>query len=89
VADRSIVTGIAWYRRNQWTRQRELAAASDPLEESYDGWLARAQKALLEMAVTGVRARVSMSTLRLWCDGVKRKGVGSIAPRGQPTRRCS
>ncbi len=26
VNERSVVTGIAWYRRDQWTRLRELAS---------------------------------------------------------------
>ena len=76
VADRSIVTGIAWYRRNQWTRLRELAADSDTLEESYDGWLAGAQKALLEMAVNGVRAQrvdVDVEALVRWCQAEGRR----------------
>jgi hypothetical protein len=76
VADRSFVTGIAWYRRNQWTRLRELAADSDTLEESYDGWLAGAQKALLEMAVNGVRAQrvdVDVEALVRWCQAEGRR----------------
>jgi hypothetical protein len=71
VADGSLITGIAWYRRNQWTRLRELAADRDKLEESYDDWLAGAQKALVQIAVTGVRARrvdVDVEALFRWCQ---------------------
>jgi hypothetical protein len=76
VADSSIVTGIAWYRRNQWTRLRELAADPDKLEESYDDWLAGAQKALVQIAVTGVRAQrvdVDIDALVRWCQAEGRR----------------
>ena len=76
VADSSLVTGIARYRRNQWTRLRELAADPDKLEESYDDWLAGAQKALVQIAVTGVRARrvdVDVEALVRWCQAQGRR----------------
>lgn len=44
MSDSETITGIAWYRRNQWSRLHELAADTDRLEEAYDGWLAGAQK---------------------------------------------
>ena len=70
MTDNSLVTGIAWYRRAQWGRLRELAADPDKLEESYDDWLVGAQKALVQMAVTGVRAQrvdVDVDALVRWC----------------------
>jgi hypothetical protein len=48
-----------------------LAADPDKLEESYDDWLAGAQKALVQIAVTGVRARrvdVDVEALVRWCQ---------------------
>ncbi len=48
--DSDVVTGIAWYRRAQWTRLRELASDADKLEESYEDWLAGAQEALVQMS---------------------------------------
>jgi len=70
VTDDSLVTGIAWYRRDQWGRLRELAADPDRLEESYDDWLVGAQKTLVQMAVSGVRAQrvdVDVDALVRWC----------------------
>jgi len=70
VNDRDVVTGIAWYRREQWTRLRELASDADKLEESYEDWLAGAQKTLLQMGVAGVRAQrvdVDLDELARWC----------------------
>ena len=46
--DSDAVTGIAWYRRDHWTRLRELASDADKLEESYDDWLAGSQKTLIQ-----------------------------------------
>ena len=48
-----------------------LAADPDKLEESYDDWLAGAQKALVQIVVTGVRARrvdVDVEALVRWCQ---------------------
>lgn len=70
VNDRNVVTGIAWYRRDQWTRLRELASDADKLEESYDDWLAGAQTTLVQMGVAGVRAQrvdVDLDELVRWC----------------------
>src|SRR5712691_4703559 len=47
VSASDLVTGVAWYRRDQWSRLRELASDRDKLDDSYDQWLAGAQKALL------------------------------------------
>ncbi len=68
--DSDVVTGIAWYRRDQWTRLRELASDADKLEESYEDWLAGAQKTLVQMTIAGVRAQrfdVDLDELARWC----------------------
>ena len=70
MTDNSLITGIAWYRRDQWARLRGLAADPDKLEESYDDWLAGAQKTLIRMAATKVRAQrveVDVDALVRWC----------------------
>ena len=71
VSGRDLVTGFAWYRREQWSRLRERASDRDKLDDSYDEWLAGAQKALLEMALAGVPARrvdVDVDALFRWCE---------------------
>ena len=73
--DSNAITGIAWYRRDQWTRLRQLASDLDKLEESYEEWLAGAQKALVQMSVAGVRAQrvdVDLDELARWCLGEAR-----------------
>ena len=81
MSDSSLVTGIAWYRRDQWTRLRDLAADSDNLEESYEDWLAGAQRTLVEMAASGVRAQrvdIDVEALVRWCK-LERRPLDSAA----------
>ena len=40
---------VAWYRRDQWERLRELAADPEKLEPTYDEWLEMAQRKLMEI----------------------------------------
>ena len=62
------VTGVAWYRREDWSRLREIASDRTKLDDSYEAWLAGAQKTLLELAVAGVTARrVDVEALVRWC----------------------
>jgi len=70
VSDSDTITGIAWYRRDQWARLRELAADADRLEEAYEDWLAGAQKTIVQMTATGVRVRrvdIDLDDLVRWC----------------------
>jgi hypothetical protein len=51
-------------------RLRELAADADRLEEAYEDWLAGAQKAIVQMAATGMRVRrvdIDLDDLMRWC----------------------
>ena len=64
------VTGVAWYRREDWSRLREIASDRTKLDETYEAWLAGARKTLLELAVAGVAARrvnVDVENLVRWC----------------------
>jgi hypothetical protein len=48
-----------------------LASDADKLEESYEDWLAGAQRTLVQLAVTGVRAKrvdVDVDALVRWCE---------------------
>lgn len=71
VSGSNLVTGFAWYRREQWSRLREVASDRDKLDDSYAEWLAGAQKALLEMALADVpvkRVDVDVDALLRWCQ---------------------
>ena len=64
------VTGVAWYRREDWSLLREIASDRTKLDDSYEAWLAGAQKTLLDLAVAGVAARrvsVDVEALVRWC----------------------
>src|SRR5712691_1053313 len=70
LSDSDTVTGIAWYRRDQWARLRELATDADRLEEAYEDWLAGAQKTIVQMTAAGVHVRrvdIELDELVRWC----------------------
>jgi hypothetical protein len=70
VSDSNAATGIAWYRRDQWARLRELAADADKLDEAYEDWLAGAQKTIVQMTAAGVHVRrvdIDLDELVRWC----------------------
>jgi len=70
VTETNSVTGVAWYRREDWSRLREIASDRTNLDDSYEAWLAGAQKTLLDLAIAGVAARrvsVDIEALVRWC----------------------
>lgn len=70
MSDSDTITGIAWYRRDQWAHLRELAADADSLEEEFEDWLVGAQKTIAQMTATGVRLRrvdFDLDDLARWC----------------------
>lgn len=74
-----MVTGVAWYRREQWVRLREISADTDTLEDTYDEWLESATRALRELRRSGVSARkvdVDVEDLLGWCNE-RSRGVDS------------
>lgn len=65
-----MVMGIAWYRREQWPRLREISTDRNKLEDTYDEWLANVSKAFDLLRSQGVNpARVDIDTEELleWC----------------------
>jgi hypothetical protein len=66
----AVVTGIAWYRRDQWPRLREVAADPEILEETYDGWLMLAEDAMRKLARKGIKPQpldIDVEELVSWC----------------------
>jgi hypothetical protein len=69
------VVGIAWYRREQWNRLREISSDRDDLEETYDEWVGDAVKALENLHAAGidpVKVPVDTEELVEWCRGKER-----------------
>ncbi|MHC4179743.1 MAG: hypothetical protein ACYSWU_19720 [Planctomycetota bacterium] len=65
-----MVIGMAWFRREEWSRFLEVSADRDQLEETYDEWLQSAPQALLDFAAEGQRLEkvdVGVDELLKWC----------------------
>jgi hypothetical protein len=70
-----VVAGIAWFRPDQWQHLRSLAVDADELEETYEEWVAIAEKAIRDLARQGIFARkvdVDVNELQIWCSEQKR-----------------
>jgi hypothetical protein len=65
-----MVTGVAWYRAEQWQRLREVAADVENLEESHEAWLQTAESLLREgipSDLTVEKVEVDIEELLAWC----------------------
>ncbi len=62
--------GVAWFDREQWQRLREVAADPERLEESYEAWVAMAERAIRRLEAAGMlieRVPVDTEELIAWC----------------------
>ena len=63
-----IVTGIAWYVKDQWEVLRRVSA--DKVEDTWEEWVDNAERRIAELKKEGVSAQkivVDVSELQLWC----------------------
>lgn len=70
-ASQKPITGIAWYFPNQWKQLRDAVSDPERLEETYEEWLAIAEKAFANMAASGVpliKVPVDVQDLVGWCQ---------------------
>ncbi|MBU0637245.1 MAG: hypothetical protein KKB50_00115 [Planctomycetes bacterium] len=68
--DQPDVIAVAWFRRDQWARLRQVAHDSDDLEESYDAWRALATEHFDALKAEGynvVKIGVDVNDLLRWC----------------------
>ncbi len=67
----NVHVGVAWYETEaDWKEIRAFAFDPDHLEETYQEWLAGAEKALKEFALRGAVAEkvyLDAKTLKEWC----------------------
>jgi hypothetical protein len=66
-----IVTGVAWYRPEQWERLREVSEDVDNLEETYDAWLKTAERLIRDGIPADVRVEkidVDVEEVLAWCN---------------------
>jgi hypothetical protein len=66
-----MVTGVAWYRAEQWQRLREVAADVENLEENHEAWLQTAERLLrkgIPSDLTVEKVDVDIEELLAWCN---------------------
>jgi len=66
-----MVTGVAWYRPEQWQRLREVAEDVENLEESHEAWLQTAESLIREgipSDLTVEKVDVDIEELLAWCN---------------------
>lgn len=74
------VLGVAWYRRDQWSRLLEVSRDRHDLEDTYDEWVAVAQKRFDDLARAGIRVHrveIDIEELVEWCRETNRPVDGS------------
>ena len=72
--------GIAWYRKEQWNRLREISTDKSELEFTFEEWLANAEKTLVDLRAQGLdasRYEVDVEKLLEWCRTKKTQVNGS------------
>lgn len=65
-----VLTGLAWYRRDEWPLLASLAADPERFEPTYDQWLVVAQRSYLNLEHQGasvVKVDVALADLVAWC----------------------
>ena len=49
-----MITGIAWYRQEQWSRWKEISLDRNEMCGSYDEWLEGAEKGIKDFTKDGL-----------------------------------
>lgn len=66
-----IVTGVAWYRPEQWARLREVSEDVENLEETYDAWLQTAERLIrdgIPPEEVVERIDIDVEEVLAWCN---------------------
>lgn len=94
-----MVTGVAWYRREQWARLVEISSDPGRLEKGYDEWLRTATEGTAALAAAGMTLRlidVDVEALLAWCtvrgrrvDGPARSEYAAFRVRQECADRTS
>lgn len=67
---KALITGVAWYRADQWRRLREIAIDAGKIEETYEEWLIYAEDISAKMIDQGIvikKVPVDVNDLEAWC----------------------
>lgn len=78
--DRPSIVGMAWYRREDFPRLRQVMEDADRLPDTFELWALSAEQVEREVARSGVivvRAMLDPDAFVAWCAerGVKRDGA--------------
>ena len=76
----SVVLGVAWYRKEQWSRLLEISRDRDQLEDTYEAWEANAKASLPKLRKRDViprRVDIDVEELLRWCRSERRPVDGS------------
>ena len=66
-----IITGVAWYRPEQWQRLREVSEDVENLEETYHAWLQTAERMIrdgIHADVVVEKIDVDVEEVLAWCN---------------------
>ncbi len=67
---KTIISGVAWYRPEQWVRLRKLSIDRDDLEATFQEWFQTAEKTFTDLKKLGlniVRVDIDVEELATWC----------------------
>jgi hypothetical protein len=69
-ADSKIVTGVAWYRPEQWARLREISEDVENLDDTYEEWRQKAEQALRDIPadVRVEKVDIDLEEVVAWCN---------------------
>jgi hypothetical protein len=66
-----LVTGVAWYRPEQWARLREVSEDVENLDETYEAWVQTAEQLLrdgIPADVTVEKIDIDVEEVLAWCN---------------------
>jgi hypothetical protein len=94
MAERKILMGVAWYRREEYTLLRALASDPEDMACTYEQWMVGANKLIADLEERGVAAQkvdVQVRELAAWCgqqsrpiDGKARSEYAAQKLRAEP-----
>jgi hypothetical protein len=67
---KTMTIGGAWYLPEQWNKLKEISVDRNELEDTYEEWLANAEKSVAKISASGVTVKkviVQISELESWC----------------------
>ena len=76
----TIVIALAWYRREQWARLREVSADRADLEDTWEEWVRLSEKGLASAQARGLRVekvQCDVDELVAWCKEKRQPIDGS------------